>query len=558
MRERKAAAPLPIQCTLMEEFRGWRAILLVCAIVIGAFLAVAAELLSLLTLFKFWPVLFLWILAGAWVAIVLYRQFKKGNITASFRGWAHLDLILFLTIAFLLAIALASGLFCPPNTWDSMVYHLPRQVRWIQQGNLAHFGTHHIYQLFQPPLAEIISAQLLILTSWDHLLGLVQWAAMVLNLCVSSLIAKQLGTSRRGQLLTGLLCLSVPIAFMQASNTKNDLIFSLWFLVLAWLALRLHQGTRCGTIMAGLIGCGFGLLLLTKGTALILGFPLCIFTGIALVRRCGRDFWKPGLIILFCVVVLNAGHARRNYDAFGSPLIPASDRTRFQNQALSPGLLLSRVLRDTSYHLGTPFEVLNRSFENSLSWIHQALNLDLNDPRTTWSGARFGVKYMPGDEYHAGAPVHLFLVAVFFVLLYPFRRVVTENGFWLLLSLPPACFLLLCILLRWIPTYGSRSHVPILFLMAPLLGRLFSSSRLARSIPWVTLVLLLGLVTTIRWNPRSVVGPSLVFRPESQLLFTFEPGYRKAFEEAADFVRSLCSLQPLDWTAEVPGIMNTL
>ena len=197
------------------------------------------------------------------------------------------------------------------------------------------------------------------------------------------------------------------------------------------------------------------------------------------------------------------------------------------------------MLRDTSYHLGTPFEALNRSFENSLSWIHQALNLDLNDPRTTWLGARFRVKYMPTHEYLAGVPVHLFLVAVFLVLLCPFRRVVIENGFWLLLSLPPACFLLLCTLLRWIPTYGSRSHLPILFLMAPLLGRLFSSSRLARFIPGVTLVLLLGLVTTIRWNPRSVVGPSLVFRPESQLLFSFESGYQKAFEEAAAFVRSL-------------------
>ena len=523
----------------MDEFRGWRASLLVCATVIGAFLAVAAELLSLFTLFHFWPVLFLWILAWAWTTFVLYRQFKNGRINVSFRGWTHFDLFLLLTTAVLIAIALASALRCPPNSWDSMVYHLPRQVRWIQQGSLAHFGTHHIYQLYQPPLAEIISAQLLILTSWDHLLGLVQWAAMVLNLCASSLIAKQLGTSRRGQLLTGLLCLSVPIAFMQASSTKNDLLLSLWLLVLVWLMLRLHQGTQCRAIMTGLIGCGFGLLLLTKGPALILGFPLCILTGITLVRRCGRGFWKPALIICFCVVVINAGHASRNYDAFGSPLIPTSDRSDFQNQALSPGLLLSRILRETSHHLGTPFQALNRFFENSVSWIHQALGLDLNDPRTTWPGARFVVQYRPFNEYLAGAPVHLFLLAAFFVLLYPFRRVVSGNGFWLLLSIPPACFLLLCALLKWIPTYGSRSHVPLLFLMAPLLGRLFGSSRLARLIPGIVLVLLLGLVTTIRRNPRSVVTPSLVFRAESQLLFAFEPDYETPFKRAAAFVRSL-------------------
>ena len=291
--------------------------------------------------------------------------------------------------------------------------------------------------------------------------------------------------------------------------------------------------------MAGLIGCSFGLLLLTKEIALIFGFPLCIFMSIALVRQCGRGVWKPGLIILCCVVVLNAPHAGRNYDAFDNPLTPASDRAAFQNEALSPGLFLSRVLRETSHHLGTPFQASNRFFENSISGIHQALNLDLNDPRTTYSGRRFRVKYMPGHEYLAGAPGHLFLIAAFLVLLYPFRTVVTDKGFWLLLLLSLACFLLLCALLRWDPVYGSRFHVPILFLTAPLLGRLFSSSRLARSIPWVTLVLLLGLVTTIRWNPRSVLGPSLVFRPESQLLFTFEPGYQTAYEEAAAFVRSL-------------------
>ena len=523
----------------MEEFRGWRAGLLVCAVVIAAFLALGAELLSLLTLFEFWPVLFLWVLAGAWVAIVLYRQFEKGCLTAGFRDWTHLDLTLFLTIGVLLAIALASAVLFPPNSWDSMVYHLPRQVRWIQQGSLAHFGTHHIYQLYQPPLAEIINAQLMILTSSDHLLGLVQWVALVLSLCASSLIAKQLGTSRRGQLLTGLLCLSVPSAFMQASSTKNDLLLSLWFLVLAWLALRLHQGTRCGNVMAVLIGCGLGLLLLTKGTALILGLPLCVFTGFTLVRRCGRGSWKPALIICLCVVALNAGHAHRNYDAFGTPLIPTSGRRDFQNQALSPGLLLSRVLRETSHHLGTPLQGLNQFFENSISWIHQALGLDLNDSRTTWPNARFGVRYRPYDEYQAGAPVHLFLIAAFFVLLYPLRRVVSGNGFWLLLSIPPACFLLLCALLKWIPTYGSRSHLALLLLMAPLLGRLFSSSRLARFIPGVVLLLLLGLVTTVRRNPRSVVTPSLLFRAESKLLFAFEPDYETPFKRAAAFVRSL-------------------
>ena len=54
----------------------------------------------------------------------------------------------------------------------------------------------------------------------------------------------------------------------------------------------------------------------------------------------------------------------------------------------------------------------------------------------------------------------------------------------------------------------------------------------------VTLVLLLGMATTLLWNPRSLIGPALAFRSENALLFTFQPDLQGSYEAAANYSRS--------------------
>ena len=57
------------------------------------------------------------------------------------------------------AIVVMAGLtaiVAPPNTYDSMTYHLPRVMHWIQNQSVAHYPTHIPRQLHFPPGAEFI------------------------------------------------------------------------------------------------------------------------------------------------------------------------------------------------------------------------------------------------------------------------------------------------------------------------------------------------------------------------------------------------------------------
>ena len=48
-------------------------------------------------------------------------------------------------------IAGVTAIVAPPNTYDSMTYHLPRVMHWIQHQSVGHYPTHIPRQLHFPP-----------------------------------------------------------------------------------------------------------------------------------------------------------------------------------------------------------------------------------------------------------------------------------------------------------------------------------------------------------------------------------------------------------------------
>ena len=78
----------------------------------------------------------------------------------------------------ILAVTGAIALLAPPNTWDSMTYHMPRVAHWSQAGSVAHYPTHILRQLWLGPWARSSrSLHLYLLTGGDRLANLVQWLA---------------------------------------------------------------------------------------------------------------------------------------------------------------------------------------------------------------------------------------------------------------------------------------------------------------------------------------------------------------------------------------------
>lgn len=130
------------------------------------------------------------------------------------RAWGVLTVIG--TIVLLTGLTALSAV---PNNWDSMTYHMSRVMHWAQNGGVAFYPTHRLSQLHAGPWAEYGILHFYLLSAGDRFSALIQWFGMAGSLIGVSLIARQLGANVRGQLLSALFCVTIPMGILQASST---------------------------------------------------------------------------------------------------------------------------------------------------------------------------------------------------------------------------------------------------------------------------------------------------------------------------------------------------
>jgi hypothetical protein len=110
--------------------QGWRSSALAAAVVLGVFLTVTTELFSLLRLLNFGFLLGSWGLFSLGLGIVSYQMVssREKKIGRFFKN-QNLSPFLVLLLGGVAFITVTIGLIAlvaPPNTWDSMTYHMSR------------------------------------------------------------------------------------------------------------------------------------------------------------------------------------------------------------------------------------------------------------------------------------------------------------------------------------------------------------------------------------------------------------------------------------------------
>ena len=283
-------------------------------LVVFGFLAISTEVLSSVNAITFDAIVTAWSLALSICSLAAIATVRRKDFIAGKHDSGPTDpwSWMFLTgIGLLLASTLVTALVYPPNTWDSMTYHLPRVMHWISNESIAFYPTSISRQNYQMPLAEFAILHLQVLTGEDTFANLVQWTNFNVLICLGAVTAVTLGLGRRQQILSAMLTATLPMAVLQASGTKNDLVVSAFVMTFALFLLRLRREPRpsdwCFAALA------LGLALLTKGTA----YVYCAAVGIVLAapilaqnRRPGVRLWNTslalGLVVLFAMS-LSAG-----------------------------------------------------------------------------------------------------------------------------------------------------------------------------------------------------------------------------------------------------------
>jgi hypothetical protein len=457
--------PFLFFCGVVLFLRGknpFRDALTIAALITALWIVAGCELLSLFHAVAFWPLLIWWMVPTAVLAWKCWA-WRPARPVLPGDWWVLAPVAATAVVLILIFIQAART---PPNNWDALTYHLPRQIYWLQQRHVGLFPTEDARMLIMPPFAEYAGLHLMILSGGDKWLNLIQWFALALTASTASCIARELGCNARLQALAALLVVTVPIAALEAANPKNDVVTAFFLCACAWLGLKAYNS---GKFSAPLIGAAFGLLLLSKSTGMLFGLPLAAWIAAACVRIAGMKravLW--GTAVALIALAINAGFYIRLTGAFGSPLGPPIGKGAppVANTIHTPRAVLSNLLRNTAMHLATGNASIDLRAADAVAALHRVMALDVNDPRTTFvASAPFGVTLNLRDEDRAKAPVHVLLgIAVFAIALSGFFR--PQDKWKMAFVLTPFLgFAVFCFVLAW-QEWHSRLHIPVLCLVA--------------------------------------------------------------------------------------------
>jgi 4-amino-4-deoxy-L-arabinose transferase-like glycosyltransferase len=453
----------------------------------------------------------------------------------SMRGVERLQLAAIVVAA---VLTLFSALVAAPSTADSMTYHLARVAHWIQNRTVAFYPTHIERQLWPGPGAELIVMNFQALAGSDRVATLVQWLAYLGDVCLASLLARQLAASRRGQLWAAFFAAMIPGAVAQASGTQVELVFAFWLCCAVSIGLRLRSlapDTHRKRDWASL-GAAIGLAILTKATAYLFLAPFLPWL-LAYSRRLGitraAGMWIVAAITAALIV---SPHYSRNVSLYGHPLGRPGTNGEL-NETIGPAVLVSNVLRNTALEFGIRSQAVNETVFNAIEQIHGVIGISDDDRRTTFLYNHFGPQRFEYAEQTASAPltVLIIVVACLFLLL----RWRSARSASYLIAAVFAGFLLFSLFLKWQP-WHSRLLVPLMILASAPVGLFFErvSSRVIQFA--IAAALILAMLPALLINPyRPLVFRQPVYTmPREERYFTEDPRIMRGYIGAADYLAS--------------------
>jgi hypothetical protein len=504
-------------------------LLLRAAAISTAYLVLALEALSLVRGIT-WPgMVTAWLLPGLILWALLFRRRYNGypvhlpRLRLPAYGWERLLLGMIVAV---LIITFTVAWISPPQTWDSLTYHLSRVAHWAQNRSIDHFITGIERQNSMSPGAELLVLNTYVLTGGDRLANYPQWLAMLGSLVAVSLGAKFLGAKPLGQWLAACFIATLPMGIAQASSTATDYVTTFWLVYAAVEVLHYHvEQEPSSPFFASLAA---ALALLTKPVSVPYLLPFAVWMVVLIMKRSG---WKValrwGTAALIIVTAVNGGFLARNLVTYRHIANPA-DFQYHSNQLRSLTGLISILSRNAGMHAGLArAPEWNDNIFKVVLRIHMLLGLEMEDPRTTLVGY-FQVRPPSTQEDFATNPYHAYLALGVFVLMLPLWRSL-ERRTVLYASSAALGFILFSFIYKW-QIFGARFHLLFFVLFAPVVGTVLSKPRFK---PLTALLAAVLLILSFPWlssidsrplYPKQVQGESILLARRDELYFSNATG----------------------------------
>jgi hypothetical protein len=303
--------------------RPWQGAVLIASSIIGVLIVVITEALSVFHALR------LPYLAAAWLfvaALVSYLEYRHGLLKSGWlrvldllRGLGRVEAALLAFFSILAILVLSVAFVSPPNNVDSLQYHMPRVLHWVQNASLDHFATPYDSQDSRPYWAELAILNLRVLWGSDRPANLPQALSLLALAAAAAGISRHLGGNRRTQILSGALAFSIPMALLQATTPKNDVVSAFWVLSTGYfVVLESTEGLAPRERWA--LFSSVALAMLTKGTGIPFVAALLAWYSLVRVLRSGvRRLIVENAPAVLVVVLVNGGFWYRNTTTYGGP-----------------------------------------------------------------------------------------------------------------------------------------------------------------------------------------------------------------------------------------------
>ncbi len=520
----------------------------ICAMLVFALLiCLGTELLSISGLLTKSAVSSFWLIALLIVALGLRWQWRQPRpplkTSAESTPWSASEITFLTAIVLILTVTGVVAFVNPPNTWDSMTYHMSRVAHWVQNQSLDNYPTSIRRQNYLSPFAEFVILHLQILSQGDRFANFVQWFAVIGCLIAVSLIARQFGANRQVQILSAVVCLTIPIGALQIASTQTDYVLSFWIASAAYYTLLLLRASpRETNLLALKAASSIALSIFTKGLAYFTAFPLCLWLASILIAHKGARVWKIFAAMTALSLSINAGHFARMIALYGSPLGSSREdgpNCVLMNEPLNFATLTSSVLRNVSVDLATFHSGINTGITLAVTVIHNLLGLNASDPHTTWWVCGFLIRTFPFNEVLAGSPIHLILSLMALSACLLSKQLRARKELVVYSGVIIAGYLLLCLFNRWHPWMG-RYHLPVYVLTSPLVAIVIfnSGKRIACNLAGFALFAM--IVPYLLFNDlRPLAGKENIFTlSRNQQYFLAQRDLEAPFTQAAELIKS--------------------
>ena len=396
----------------------------------------------------------------------------SGLIKSQAALWSGRSNPLALLVAPLMLMLFLTALVYPPNSWDSMVYHMARVVYWMENGSIAYFPTAIDRQNLMNPGSEYVILLLQSLSASDFLANLVQFISYYLLVSAVPSFLRLLGIRRRIANWGLILAASLPMGVLQATSSQNDLVAGCLGMALCIATLRFwHTTIRSKRsrldimVLALLIAAGW----LVKATSILAALPFLFMAAvcysIALIRR--PRWWRGQALNLLLGVLLVMAIA-------GPDLYRKKEQTGSFTAARHELFPLNGFWKQKIIHsvVGINFHIIpTEAFHNyTVVPLSRFFNIKPPVPQHGDSFLRYN-DGMGGNPLHiifAGAALLLFLLrfpliprparwsVVFVCLSWLLLHATIHNQPWIIRLQTPVFMLFPCFVAAWAPRSKLR------------------------------------------------------------------------------------------------------